>query len=255
MSESIPASFFSGGFSENGNHCQWACYGSMGGISSGKYRQANIGLSVGDDTFAVDWNRQRVKENIQAGFLVSGKQTHGINIFSLNEPLAADFEVDDCDGFITNQPNIALMIQQADCQAVLFFDPVRKVVGAVHSGWRGSVQNIIGEIVMKMKNDFGSKASDMYALISPSLGPCCAEFINHEKELPPGFKKFMIEKNHFDFWQISRKQLMDGGVYQDHIQTIDVCTSCDERFFSYRRACREGDGVTGRQCSLIMLEN
>ncbi len=254
MSESIPTSLFSGGFSENGSHCQWACYGAIGGISSGKYRQANIGLAVGDDIFAVDWNRQRVKENIQADFVISGKQTHGINIFSLSKPLSADLEVDDCDGFITNQPNVALMIQQADCQGVLFFDPVKKVVGAAHSGWRGSVQNIIGETLLKMGNDFGSKPSDMYALISPSLGPCCAEFVNYEKELPYEFKKFIVDNNHFDFWQISKKQLVDGGVYQENIQTIDVCTSCDERFFSYRRACREADGVTGRQSSLIMLE-
>lgn len=255
MSDSIPASLFAGGFSENGSHCQWACYGAMGGISSGKYRQANIGLSVGDEAFAVDWNRQRIKENIQADFLVSGKQTHGINIFSLAKPLTADVEVDDCDGFITNQANIALMIQQADCQAVLFFDPVKKVIGAVHSGWRGSVQNIIGEALTIMQDDFGSIASDMYALISPSLGPCCAEFVNHTEELPDEFKQFMVDNNHFDFWQISKKQLVDGGVLLENIQSIDVCTSCDERFFSYRRACRQGDGVTGRQCSLIMLDN
>ena len=255
MSDSIPVSLFSGGFSESEVSCQWACYGNVGGVSGGRFRQANIGFHVGDDPFAVDWNRQRIKENMQARVLLSGHQTHGANIYCQTDLLTDDLEVADCDGFITDQPGVGLMIQQADCQAVLCFDPARKLVGAVHSGWRGSVQNIVAKMINTMKEKFSSNPVDIMAIISPSLGPCCAEFVNYKKELPADFHKFMIGENHFDFWQISRAQLIAAGLIDANIQSLDICTSCDENFFSYRRACREADGKTGRHCSLIMLED
>ena len=56
-------------------------------------------------------------------------------------------EVKECDALISNQPGTALMIQQADCQAVLLFDPVNRAIGAVHNGWRGSVANIIAAAI------------------------------------------------------------------------------------------------------------
>ncbi len=254
MPDSIPVPFFSGGFGQVQSGCLWACYGRLGGVSRGKYGQANVSLQVGDDVCAVAWNRQRIKENMQAEILLSARQTHSINIHLQTKPIMNDLEIANCDGFITDQPGISLMIQQADCQAVLCFDPVKKVIGAVHSGWRGSVQDIAGRMVVMMKEIFSSKPTDIQAVISPSLGPCCAEFVNYQEELPIEFQRFMTGKKHFDFWQISRFQLLFAGLREENIQSLDICTCCDENYFSYRRACREADGVTGRQCSLIMLD-
>jgi len=163
-------------------------------------------------------------------------------------------EVEGYDALISNQPGTALMIQQADCQAVLLFDPVKNVIGAVHSGWRGTVANIIGETIMQMGRHYGTDPKNLQAGISPSLGPCCAEFVNYRKELPEAFQRYQVKNNHFDFWQISVRQLSEAGLRSVAIRKPDVCTSCSEDYFSYRRAVREGDPVCGRHGSVICLE-
>ena len=254
MSESSPVATISGGFADHVAGCQWSCFGSKGGISNGVYKNGNVGLAVGDDPFAVEWNRQRIKEVVGAQSLLSARQVHGTDVFSLTGPLLEDTEVEGYDSLVTNQPGVALMIQQADCQAVLLFDPVQRVVAALHSGWRGSVQNIIATTVTVMEVDFSCQAKNMHAFVSPSLGPCCAEFVHYKEELPKDFIQHMVTPNHFDFWQISKDQLVDVGLLPSQIACAAVCTVCDTNYFSYRRACRETGGVTGRNSSLIVLD-
>jgi hypothetical protein len=141
-----------------------------------------------------------------------------------------------------------LLVQQADCQAVLLHDPVRKVVANVHSGWRGSVLNIIGKSVRQMINDFGTAPPDIQAAISPSLGPCCAEFVNQATELPEDFMSYQVRPNYFDFWAISHDQLKAAGVPSQHIHLAATCTVCNHEYFSFRR-----EGITGRSASVIGL--
>jgi len=141
------------------------------------------------------------------------------------------------------------MVQQADCQAVMLFDPVRKVVANAHSGWRGSVANIIAKTIDLMKRDFNTLPADLYAVISPSLGPCCAEFINYRRELPGHFHAYQVRPNYFDFWAISTDQLKESGVPAENIANSRICTVCDDRFFSYRR-----NRMTGRFASVIGLK-
>jgi copper oxidase (laccase) domain-containing protein len=95
--------------------------------------------------------------------------------------------------------------------------------------------------------------ANLLAVISPSLGPCCAEFIHYKNELPAWMHAFQIRPHHFDFWAISRKQLLDAGVLPGHIDTAGLCTRCNSRFFSYRRARATADGITGRNGSVIGL--
>jgi hypothetical protein len=147
------------------------------------------------------------------------------------------------------------MIQQADCQAVLLFDPVRQVIAAVHCGWRGSVQNILSQVLQVMMENYATAPADVQAVISPSLGPCCAEFINYRHELPPEFEQFMVRKNYFDFRQISRYQLVSAGMSDERIASANMCTCCNDDYFSYRRACRLQNGQTGRNCSVIALKD
>lgn len=164
-----------------------------------------------------------------------------------------DIEVDGYDAFITRQPGVGLVIQHADCQAVLLYDRGQAAIGAIHSGWRGSVANIIGTTIAAMTTAFGTNPRDIEAVISPSLGPCCAEFVNYAMELPVAFHAHMDDARHFNFWEISRQQLLAFGVPGRSITLPEVCTSCSADYFSYRRACRENDGVTGRNCSAIAL--
>jgi hypothetical protein len=156
----------------------------------------------------------------------------------------------EADAMITNIPQKILVIQTADCQSVLIYDPVRHVAANVHSGWRGSINDIIGYTVTVMEKSFGCRAQDMIAGIGPSLGPCCAEFVNYKQEIPKAFWKFKHDADHFDFWSISRDQLCKQGVLPENVDVSRMCTKCDpNRFYSFR-----GEGTTGRFANLIGLK-
>jgi YfiH family protein len=223
-----------------------------GGVGSPPFATLNLSFGVGDEPENVQANRRLVKKTLGLSCLVSATQVHGEQIARVDD-ISIDTELDGFDGLITRRTGIGLLIQQADCQAVLLHDPVHKAIGAVHSGWRGSVCNIIGKTVAKMTEEYSSKPSDIRAVISPSLGPCCAEFVNYEKELPAHFRQWRIADNHFDFWKISRFQLQEAGLDPRHIDSAAICTMCDRDFFSYRRAVKKGSPVTGRNGSVIAL--
>ncbi|THB70256.1 MAG: peptidoglycan editing factor PgeF [Desulfobulbaceae bacterium] len=224
-----------------------------GGVSSGTFSGMNLSRFVGDSAADVETNRQLLKNKLRTNVLVSSEQIHGDRILLVDDELKQDHEADGYDGLITRQKHIAIMVQLADCQGVLLHDPTTETVAAVHCGWRGNVANILGTSVRQMKIFANSKASDIHAWISPSLGPCCAEFIHYKKELPQEFWQFQTRDHYFDLWQISKWQLNEVGVPESQITLPSACTCCSEHYFSYRRAKKLGDGVTGRHCAAIML--
>ena len=254
MSEPSVINPIIGAFSaQNGTCCTYGLFDRHGGVSSGLYASLNVGDIVGDQDGAVLDNRGRVKTRMAIPYLLTAKQVHGTDIYCLKKPMKEDRNVVGFDALITNLPGIGLMIQQADCQAVLLFDPVREVIAAVHCGWRGSVQTILARVIAVMMQDYGTEPADLQAIISPSLGPCCAEFVNHQQELPAQFCPYMVRDNYFDFWRISSSQLRDAGVIEQRIKTAEICTCCSDDYFSYRRASRLSHGLTGRNCSVIVL--
>jgi YfiH family protein len=238
----------------NGAQCSYEMFDRQGGVSKGIFTSLNVGAYVGDAENAVQENRRRARESLGVPFLLSAKQVHGTGIYCLTEPLVGNTEIDGVDALVTDLTDVGLMIQQADCQAVLLFDPVKAVIAAIHCGWRGSVQDILAKVITIMVENYGTIPADLQAVISPSLGPCCAEFVNYRRELPEEFHRFMVRDNYFDFWQISRFQLMNAGVFQKNIETTALCTCCSDNYFSYRRATRLSSGVTGRNCSVISLQ-
>ena len=138
----------------------------------------------------------------------------------------------------------------ADCQAILLYDPLRRVVANVHAGWRGSIANIAEKTVAAMERQFGCRGHDMVAAIAPSLGPCCAEFIHYRNEIPEKFWKYKFDRNHFDFWKISQDQLAGAGLQPENIHGGNMCTRCrPDYFYSYRGEARH----TGRFAAVIGL--
>lgn len=224
-----------------------------GGQSSSPYHSFNLSYGVGDNSASVTENRERLKRKYAIPNLLSARQVHGDAIFLLDEQLYKDREVDNYDALVTDQKGVGLLIQQADCQAITLFDPDRPAIAAIHSGWQGTVKNIPAKTVALLSKRYGSSPSQIQAYISPSLGPCCAEFVNHALELPSSFLDFQESQNHFNFWKISSMQLVEAGLHEKNIQISGICTSCSSDYFSYRRACRNGDGVTGRCATLISL--
>ncbi len=217
-----------------------------GGISKGAWESLNVGLSTGDDPKTVWENRQRVTACFGGAKAVWLNQVHGTDLVVLKQSCDADFGISDlppADGVVTDIPGLALMIQVADCQAVLVYDPEKNVVANVHSGWRGSIGNIIGRCVDLMAAEFGSDPRDLLAGISPSLGPCCAEFIHYRTEIPEPLWRYRRDgRDYFDFWALSRDQLLEKGVREKHIENMAICTRCNTgRFFSYRAG-----HITGR---------
>ncbi|WP_022664081.1 peptidoglycan editing factor PgeF [Desulfospira joergensenii] len=225
-----------------------------GGASKEPYDSLNVGKNNGDDPLAVRENRQRILKSLGMKKAVYLNQVHGSDILVLKNGDPADKDLKTgltADGVVTDIPGLALVIQVADCQAVLLYDPENRVIANVHSGWRGSIQNIIGRCVDLMAGEFGSDPGKLLAGISPSLGPCCAEFIHYKDEIPKPLWKYKIPgRNYFDFWTLSREQLMEKGILETRIENMALCTRCrTDRFFSYR-----AHPVTGRfACAAALI--
>jgi len=221
-----------------------------GGVSSGCFDSLNLGLNVEDDPEAVGENRRRILAKLEISQAVYLNQVHGKIIHVLNNednlqtPIIAD-------GVVTDMQGVGLVIQVADCQGVLLYDPERRVIANVHSGWRGSVENIIGDCIDVMTGRFKCDPGDIRAGISPSLGPCCAEFVNYRDEIPQvlwGYK--LPHKLFFDFWKLSCDQMMAKGVRQENVETMNICTRCNtDKFYSYRQ-----EKITGRFGCVISLK-
>ncbi len=229
-----------------------------GGVSSPPYDSLNTAFDNGDRPEAVQRNLERVASWTGLECLATTRQVHGDAVLLIDEDAIRTWEAisengfrllrgPEADAMVTDRPGVGLMIRIADCQAVFLVDPVKKVVANVHNGWRGSVQNILGRVVTVMKQHYGCRPEDIRAAVSPSLGPCCAEFRNFEDELPESFWTFQVRPMYFDFWQITRHQLMAAGVSPKHIFTAGHCTVCrSDRYFSYRK-----NKVTGRMAAVI----
>lgn len=222
----------------------------QGGVSPPPFDSLNVGRAVGDPAMHVAENRGIISQVMGGTGMVFLHQVHGSDVFVV-EGTADETAADPvkADAMITDVPGHCLIIQVADCQAVLMVDPERRVVANVHAGWRGSIQNILGKTVQAMAARFGCRPGDIHAGIGPSLGPCCAEFVNYPTEIPERLWQYRRKGMMFDFWAVSRDQLMGAGLLRESISIGGMCTRCrQDLFFSYRRQKK-----TGRFAAVIGL--
>ena len=143
------------------------------------------------------------------------------------------------DGIVTNVPNVYLTVTSADCVLIYFYDPVRKVVGLAHSGWRGTVQNMAASIVGKMVETYGSRPEDLLARIGPRIQQHHFEV---KEDVESQFLKYpeCIERKEgrifIDLGGVIEAQLLAEGLMKENIESDETCTYCEEkRYFSYRR--------------------
>jgi YfiH family protein len=222
-----------------------------GGQSLPPYDSLNMARSVGDNAAHVAANRRRVQDQFDAMDPVYLNQIHSNTVAVLDGVTAGE---EPClpgtaDAIVTDHPGRLLTILVADCQPVMLYDPVGGVIANIHSGWRGSIANIIGQTVAVMKERFACRPADIRAGIGPSLGPCCAEFIHYRDEIPPSLWSYQVSENHFDFWSLSRDQLVEAGLRPRHVEVGGICSHCRSTlFFSYRAA-----RITGRMAAVIGL--
>ena len=240
-------------------HIRHAVFTRSGGESRGDFGSLNTGFLVGDDDASVQKNQQWIARCMGADELTFALQVHETRILVLKKDHHPYFIPDtlpegaapgSADAMITDIYGKFLAIQVADCQSVLLYDPQKQVIANIHSGWRGSVKNIISVTVRAMQSEFGCQPGHLLAGISPSLGPCCSEFIHYTREIPESLWRFRCRANYFDFWQISRMQLENAGILPHHIEISGMCTKCNPHlFFSYRE-----NKQTGRYVSVIGLQ-
>jgi YfiH family protein len=236
-----------------------------GGKSKAPFGSLNVGINCGDELSSVLENREKIRCRMGNKPLVFLNQVHGTDIMVLKKndgDLSQIFQdggyisrnggqTPGADGVVTDRIDVSLAIQVADCQAVILYDAKKKVIGNVHSGWRGSIQDIIGKCVDTMIREFGCQPENIIAGISPSLGPCCSEFLNYKDEIPQDLWKYKLNgENYFDFWQMSKDQLVGRGVKKDNIESMNICTKCNTKdFYSYR-----AEKKTGRFTCVIGLQ-
>jgi purine-nucleoside/S-methyl-5'-thioadenosine phosphorylase / adenosine deaminase len=224
------------------------------GYSQPPFQSLNVATGIGDDHHAVVRNRKLIARTLDCGELVFTRQTHGCQVLVLDRgdrlmdrPTGSGQRF--ADAVVTNLAKTCLVIQVADCQSVVLYDPQGGAIANIHSGWRGSIQNIIGRTVETMVTRFGCRPESIRAAIGPSLGPCCAEFVNYRSEIPRQFWSYKDDRDHFDFWAMSADQLKACGIRREHIDHSRICTKCrTDLFFSYR-----GEGTTGRFASVVGL--
>lgn len=196
--------------------------------------------------------------------LVAGQQVHGCHIATISREdqgrgaRDARTAFPATDGLVTATPGVALMVMVADCVPILAADPVKKVVGAVHAGWRGTQQHILSRLLQQMQTQFDCQPSHIRVAIGPSIGPCCfevdTEVVNaFADDFIPEDSRFVSypgPKPHLDLWMINREQALQAGLLPEHITSLKRCTVCEsDTFFSFRKEL----GQTGRFAGLIAL--
>ena len=160
------------------------------------------------------------------------------------------------DAVITDKKRVALGISTADCLPILMIDRSKKVIAAIHAGWRGMWRGVVQKTARTMIEAFESSPEDILAGIGPAIGPCCYEVggdvVSLFQNSSDNFQEFIQEregKTYLDLSRAAQLELTEVGIPPENIEAIPLCTSCrKDLFYSYRR-----DGKTGRQLSFIML--
>ena len=242
------------------------CTSRQGGVSLGNYASWNLSPFSGDTTKNIAENCAILcsKLGIDANRLVVPFQTHGTEIREINEAFfqlstneKADY-LNGIDALITAVLGVCIGITTADCVPLLFFDPIRKIVGAAHAGWRGTCAGIAKKTVNRMVEQYNCVASDILVTIGPSISAEVYEVgnevvVNFENA---GFDTDMIteirdNKIFLDLWKANQQSLEKAGILPINIEVSGICTyTKHDQFFSARRL-----GIkSGRMLSGIMLQ-
>lgn len=237
----------------------------FGGVSEGMYSTLNFSVSQGDDPAKVRENFIRFGRAIglPAEQMVLSQQTHTTNLRYCSvedggKGILRERGYTDIDGLYTDHNGVGLVISFADCVPVFLADPVKRVVAAVHSGWRGTVGRIGMKMVRIMSDRFGCDPQNIHALIGPSICQDCYEvdepvitrFKNEysQDQWPLLFRQSdeQIRTGHcqLDLWQAARLNLLEAGVDDQHITVTNLCTCCNPDLIFSHRATGGRRGVT-----------
>ena len=230
-----------------------------GGHSSGIYESLNTGLGADEKTETVLKNRQIVADSLNAEHVLTPYQYHSAVALIVDQPW--DWQSPPkADALVTNQKDLAIAVNTADCTPVIFADTKNAIIGIAHSGWKGTVGGVL-EATIKAMQSLGAKSANIIAAIGPTIsqanyevGP---EFVEQFLVDNPDSSKFFIPSdriNHsmFDLPGCVEERLQSCNLKQ--VENLALCTYGDEdNFFSYRRTTHKGEPDYGRQMSAICL--
>ncbi|CAH0122509.1 peptidoglycan editing factor PgeF [Paenibacillus sp. CECT 9249] len=246
----------------------------LGGVGSGAWSSLNCALHVNDRPEDVIENRKRIAATLSFSFenWTCAEQIHGNRVYIVGESdrgsgrESRETAIQNADALVTNVPDVWLTSFYADCVPLYFVDPVKRVVGLAHAGWRGTVAEIAKATVETMRHTYDSDPKDILASIGPSIGLCCYEVdervMEHVKPFAanlgdalameePFYTDCGNGKSMLNLKQLNRQMLRKAGILPTNIEYSTWCTSCHgDYFFSHRR----DHGKTGRMISWIGLE-
>jgi YfiH family protein len=245
--------------------------------------ELNLGFTSEDAREAVATNRSLLAEAVTgnpATPLIVLRQFHSSLVVRSTSADALREKPRRADGQITDEPGILLAVQTADCIPVIVADRKRRLVGAFHAGWRGTVKRIAEIGVGCMRLEFGSRPEDLFAAIGPGIGVCCyavgeevlSEFHSQFSYASELFREvydadvvrqkypmlFLTQRApghspigpslHVDLIEANRRQLMDAGLNGESIAVVGGCTQCHpELFYSHRGS----HGRAGRMMAVV----
>ena len=234
-----------------------------GGVSNGVYESLNLGMNRGDDEDKVKENYRRFLRScgIDKEEFVCGEQVHGSNVMIVGREHARKpygyTELFRADGYVTSESGIPLVIFIADCIPLLMADEKAGVIAAVHSGWRGTVQDIEKNAVDAMIS-LGASYENIRACIGPAIGRCCfevgGEVIEAVKQLLGDDPADLYDKKEngkfmLDLQGVLKRSLMNTGIWESNIDIISECTMCiHDKYWSHRYT----GGVRGSLAAVIM---
>jgi YfiH family protein len=233
-----------------------AVFTRRGGVSVPPYASLNLGHTVGDNPEAVEINHDRVYRalGVPRARVATCHLTHSADVLPVGSSDGGRV-VGQGDAMVTADADVYLGMRFADCAPILLHDPLRRVVGLAHAGWRGTVKNVAGAVVKTMVNQLACSPQNIVAVIGPAIGPCCYQVGEDviqavEGALPwrvaphhgaPLFSRHNGRHAYFDLWEANRQQLEAAGV--GRVVVSGVCTACrTDHFFSHRAE----RGRTGR---------
>ncbi len=235
-----------------------------GGVSEGPYAALNMTRSRGDSAEHVAINRELVRQALGLDYLAFAIQVHGRAVVRVDEAPKGDQAAGEADAMITDRPGIGLVCQTADCTPILLFDPKRRAVAAIHSGWRSTVLGIVTETIAAMVHEYGTDPADLIAAIGPSIS---AAHYRVGPEVVTQFEAALADTAgilsprgeeggaRLDVGEACRRQLIAAGIPPARIERSPLCTYAEEpRLFSARRSHHRGlSGVFGGQAGIIGL--
>lgn len=226
-----------------------------GGVSEGNYASMNLGLYSGDSRERVDENIRRLMTGLGLGpeRLLLPRQVHGCRVavvdrtFTQLSGVEREARLEGFDALITADPGVCVAVATADCVPVLLYAADKRVVAAVHAGWRGTVSRIAELTLQRMVDEFGCDPRQVWAAIGPSISPSAfevgEEVVDAFHDAGFDLSRLLLRdsdsgKGHIDLWEANRMSLTGAGLDGDHIELAGICTY--ERFSDYFSARRLG---------------